>query len=156
MNNTLLNELYSEKYEDVIWKFMDSYNISFEKSKEIFIELTKFLSLSSTKKNIFIDKDIVVIDEMWHVFLLFTQEYHDFCVDNFGYFIHHVPTSKEEKDRFKDDLENNAKKLSKKVLDKTKSQYSLIYDLLGRDTLIKWFDEYATIYSPENLKKLRK
>jgi hypothetical protein len=32
-----------------------------------------------------------IVDEAWHEFILFTQNYHDFCLQAFGRFLHHTP-----------------------------------------------------------------
>lgn len=37
-----------------------------------------------------------VIDEAWHIFVLFTQDYEKFCQESFGNFVHHFPHSGEE------------------------------------------------------------
>lgn len=34
------------------------------------------------------------IDEAWHHFILFTQDYDEFCKKHFGKFIHHVPNTR--------------------------------------------------------------
>lgn len=34
-----------------------------------------------------------VVDEVWHVFILFTQDYASFCQDVYGQFIHHRPAT---------------------------------------------------------------
>ncbi len=37
------------------------------------------------------DEEMKKIDLMWHIFLLYTREYQDFCNEYFGEFIHHQP-----------------------------------------------------------------
>ena len=32
------------------------------------------------------------VDAAWHVFLIYTEEYYQFCVDQFGQFMHHAPS----------------------------------------------------------------
>src|SRR3989344_5735287 len=34
------------------------------------------------------------VDEVWHQFILFTREYHDFCDEVAGDYIHHVPSTR--------------------------------------------------------------
>ncbi|GGU83014.1 hypothetical protein GCM10010211_56220 [Streptomyces albospinus] len=34
------------------------------------------------------------VDAGWHIFMLHTEEYADWCQENFGYFLHHRPNSK--------------------------------------------------------------
>lgn len=36
-----------------------------------------------------------IVDQIWHSFILFTQEYESFCQDVFGHFLHHCPATKE-------------------------------------------------------------
>ncbi len=38
-----------------------------------------------------------IIDEFWHQFMTFSYEYKSWCMDNFGRFIHHIPTPDYEK-----------------------------------------------------------
>ncbi|MGW3194044.1 glycine-rich domain-containing protein [Streptomyces sp. NPDC001118] len=35
-----------------------------------------------------------VVDPGWHTFMLHTEDYADWCTENFGYFLHHRPNSK--------------------------------------------------------------
>jgi len=37
------------------------------------------------------DEEMIEIDKMWHVFLLYTQDYMDFCDKYFGQYLHHLP-----------------------------------------------------------------
>ncbi|MGZ0750361.1 TauD/TfdA family dioxygenase [Kluyvera sichuanensis] len=50
-----------------------------------------------------------IIDEFWHQFLTFSYEYQSWCHDNYGRYIHHVPTPSYERNQVtsKDLLENN-------------------------------------------------
>lgn len=77
-----------------------------------------------------IHTEMTDIDNMWHTFLLFTRDYHDFCSKYFFKFIHHVPNTGEHK-------------LSREefVIDFT-LYLSYIYDNLGEDTLRQWFAEH--------------
>ena len=33
------------------------------------------------------------VDEVWHIFILFTKDYARFCDEVFGFFLHHQPTT---------------------------------------------------------------
>lgn len=50
-----------------------------------------------------------VIDEFWHQFLTFSYEYKSWCYDNYGRYIHHIPTPSYERNQVtsKDLLENS-------------------------------------------------
>lgn len=70
------------------------------------------------------------IDNMWHTFLLFTQDYFDFCQQYLdGIFFHHVPFSGAEEEI---PIENYEQELTRYL--------SYIQKNLGEETLKKWFD----------------
>lgn len=75
------------------------------------------------------------IDDMWHTFLLFTRDYSSFCRSYFGRFIHHVPNVEEKpvpKAQFKREFARFA---------------SYVYDHLGEETLIAWFEQNTEKHS---------
>ncbi|MGX3044199.1 hypothetical protein [Helicobacter sp. T3_23-1056] len=37
-----------------------------------------------------------ILDKYWHNFIIYSYEYKSWCLDNVGYFVHHVPTPKYE------------------------------------------------------------
>lgn len=69
------------------------------------------------------------IDCMWHSFLLFTKEYHAFCDDYLGGdFFHHEP------------LDNDLAVNEADYEEELTRYLSYIYDHLGEETLVKWFN----------------
>ena len=81
-----------------------------------------------------------VIDEMWHVFLLFSRDYAEFCSRYFPEFVHHVPKPSTELSSPDDpSWRENLRK---------DDEY--IYDRLGAETLVKWCQAY-----PEKFATLR-
>lgn len=72
------------------------------------------------------------IDDMWHTFLLFTKDYHDFCMQYLGEFFHHQPLNDEEKNK---PLYRYEVELSRYL--------NYVYDKLGEETLLTWFGEQA-------------
>lgn len=54
-----------------------------------------------------------LIDEAWHVFIIFTEDYADFCNRHFGRFIHHRPSRP-------DDVPDNGASIRKTVKAATK------------------------------------
>ncbi|MBV0934897.1 TauD/TfdA family dioxygenase [Marinobacterium weihaiense] len=55
-----------------------------------------------------------IIDEFWHQFLTFSYEYKSWCHDNYGRYIHHVPTPSYERNQV----------TSKDLLDNTQSFFN--------------------------------
>lgn len=85
-------------YEADLAKIMFSrkYNIDSCETNILFTELKKFLWFLSIRPEesqpfpIFPEQRI--IDDFWHEFILSTKEYHYFCQNFLGRYIHHVPT----------------------------------------------------------------
>lgn len=161
-----LEDTLSYKNNAIINKFLESYKVSFEEAEELFIETKKWLWLGAyTKKSnkilnsnyptLFIDSSMLMLDEMWHTFILFTKEYHAFCDKNFGFYMHHAPTTKKEKDELKKRIQEDKKSVYQESIDKNKEQYGIIYDLLGGETLQKWYETFADKYSSEKIRELK-
>jgi hypothetical protein len=140
--NTDLDEILTYYNGNIIKRFLkENPNISLEESKIIFRETLKWLwicneSYLEKKENVvaFIYEDTMIIDIMWHNFILFTREYHTFCNKYFGRYLHHAPNvdSNKENIYFERDLSN---------------LYSYIYDKLGEETLNLWFREFPEKYN---------
>lgn len=141
-----------EDESNVIDGFMLRYDVSREEAMEIWSETKKWLWLCNesrtekTQLNMMITEHLLMIDEMWHNFILYTKTYEKFCMDNFNRFIHHSPTSKSEKDN--PDLDSFQEKL--------RNQLSYIFDKLGEDTVKKWYKVFPKKYSKENINSLKK
>ena len=76
------------------------------------------------------DEEMKAIDQMWHVFLLYTKDYTDFCEIYFKQYIHHlpdiVPNMPQDPAAFELNLE--------KFLNYT-------FDNLGEGAVKRWFSE---------------
>lgn len=82
------------------------------------------------------DEEMKGIDLMWHIFLLYTKDYAEFCHKYFGVFLHHLPdlVDPDEEDQMKFTLN------LEKFLNYT-------YDLLGEEVIRRW---YAPILEGKN------
>ena len=74
-------EVLLYKNESIVFKFMESYNVSYEEAERLFKETLKWLWLcgyksrkvketGKKKPSLSIDSSMVMIDEMWHTFIL--------------------------------------------------------------------------------------
>lgn len=154
-DNNLQNE------EVVIRGFMDRYDVTFDEAAEIFEETKKFLELAAEvsdegSQHIFIDNPLLIIDEMWHTFILHTKQYMSYCFGKFNKFIHHVPTPSTVKESIAEELKINSLKVMKEHEEKLKIQYSRIYDKFGPETLVKWYDTLPQKYTPEYIKSIKR
>lgn len=150
-----------EMDEVVISGFMDRYDVTKEEAGEIFQETKKFLTLAAELQesegiSLFIDQPLLIIDEMWHNFILHTKQYFQFCFSRFNKFLHHVPTSRSQKKEIELQFKKNPSQLIEEAKIKLEQQYSFIYDKYGSETLLKWYEEWPSKYTPEYLKKIKR
>lgn len=130
----------------VIRRFKKEFSEKASEAETIFSDLMKFFYASKTheiqrikKPNdssldfIFImDEEMKYIDHMWHIFLLYTEDYLDFCNKYFGEFLHHRPDIVPNNPEFEVGFEENLTKF-----------LSFNYDLLGEVVVSRWFADSA-------------
>lgn len=139
-----LGQILKFKNDAVIKRFARDYPEYAENSEVIFEDLMRFFWISkkhrmdklANPKNLdfqfsfIMDEEMKIIDTMWHVFLLYTKGYMDFCEEFFGEYIHHlpdiVPNMPQNPSAFKLNLERFL---------------SYTYDILGEKTVKRWFAE---------------
>jgi hypothetical protein len=96
-NQDIINNVMNYQISpDIVKKFQHETRETSEKATLIEMELKRFLLMAALvpgKRVAMLSRDV---DELWHTFLLFTQEYADFCMNTFGKIIHHRPCSQEE------------------------------------------------------------
>ncbi len=125
-------------------RFHLQYGVSRSDAEEIFCETLKMLWLIEKRssevnlqgvKGSFgmfqVYRQLAVLDEMWHTFILFTRDYTDFCQNHFGAYLHHHPIS--------DEFQENASGVFQKNLE---AQCRYIIEHLGAETAVKWFKEF--------------
>ena len=132
-----LAQVLAFRHPAVIRRYCKDHGGSPAQAEEVFQELLKWLYLGSrcladnqATAGCVMTEEIEKIDWMWHTFLLFTQDYADFCARYFGVFLHHVPNESEEEAPADEAV-------FRAVLEK---QYSFVYDVLGEETLTAWHD----------------
>jgi len=86
---TLKNKVLSYTNEPLLKRLSYDLNLTNEEANIAFTELKKFLFICGTNKERLTPS--LVIDDIWHQFVLFTKSYIDFCEENFGRVIHHLP-----------------------------------------------------------------
>ncbi|WP_205513237.1 hypothetical protein [Longitalea arenae] len=155
MQSTTLAALLQYQNEDVIARFTDLFDVSETEAEAIFTETKKFLYISR-QPGVFIPDELLIIDEMWHNFILFTATYQEFCDRYFGAYLHHLPASKMEKRQQQQQLALDAAAARKAFKEKLATFMSITYDQLGQETVIRWFQEYPKRYSKQAIRNLRK
>jgi len=161
---TILDELEGietlacEDEQRIIECFVDRYDVTLEEATEIFKETKKWLWLAAQNEDesMFIDRPLLILDEMWHTFILHTRQYYNFCINNFKKLVHHNPTPPSEKKVLEKELKDNPSEVISKHQQRVEKQYSVIYDKLGPETLLKWYDTIAQKYTPEYIQSIRR
>lgn len=78
----------------VVQRYGEDHGLRESEALRHFDELVKFLTIcASTSERCAPSK---TLDEVWHAFILFTREYREFCLSNFGRIIDHDPSPQEK------------------------------------------------------------
>src|SRR5215207_9356064 len=107
MSTIMLSELMQYRNEDVLSRFTDLMDVTDEEAEDIFAETKKFLFICR-QPGVFIPDELLIVDEMWHNFILFTKEYQDFCAFYFGGYLHHTPATRAAKTQHREELAADA------------------------------------------------
>jgi hypothetical protein len=150
---------YSNRH--VVNGFMEKYGLSFREADAVFTETKKFLWLlviarSRGNDPPFITDHILVIDEMWHNFMLHSADYRRYCDDCFGSYLDHEPTTKETRVRAAREYRRDPVGVEQRWQAEFRAELSVIYDELGSKTVLKWFKTYPRRYSRDRLEELRR
>jgi hypothetical protein len=141
--------------DDIVYRFTSLWDVSFAEAQDLFIETKKWLWLCAQpeKERLAITSPLLIIDEMWHNFILFSYDYMEYCQNYFGRYLHHAPTSYQEKEEYKKQYEIDPDDAAEKNLQEQIKQFGLIYQKLGIETLLKWYVEYPERYNEEFFKQ---
>jgi len=136
--NAGLADLLSYRHEGVVNRFARIHGVSRERSEVLYVETLKWLWLARRAREgappglvLSIPPEILGIDEMWHMFLLFTRDYTALCDAHLGGFVHHDPALGGPREAV--DTAIFATELG--------ALYGFVHDELGEATLRAWFEE---------------
>ena len=148
-----LEEILKYKNPHAVDRFVAIHPVPREKAEVIFEDVLRFLWLSETiavirkedpdAPDISISESMIIIDEMWHEFILITDMYIDFCNEYFGHYVHHPPAL--------DKVARNTPSMGKdKALELFVTELvPVVFEYFGEEVAIRWFDEYRQ-YLPDN------
>ena len=156
MTTSTLDEVLLYRNEEVIRRFLKTWDLPRAEAEELFEETKKWLWLNAylteqdeNAPGLAITAPLRLLDEMWHTFILDTVEYTRFCEHYFGFFLHHKPTTQEELDEVNATLRRDPTALRAENEALFRRQYDLIYDHLGAATLLKWYSDYLERYTDQ-------
>ncbi|WP_065204384.1 hypothetical protein [Shewanella woodyi] len=161
MDKTTLSEVLAYSNPAVEKRFMNIYGTDEAATSVIFNSAKKWLWLCYQRRQLgldvklSIDTPLLVIDEMWHNFILFSNDYLSFCKRFFGHYIHHMPTTKTMERELKDSMQGKEPQVfAQEMLAKKRWQYEFVYDQLGKEEFLLWYKEYPKKYTPNTLLNL--
>jgi hypothetical protein len=146
--------------DGVIHKFLERHDIPLAEARSLFRETKKWLWLAARAEaeaeagvratpQLAIDGPLTLLDEMWHTFILFTREYTDYCHSRFGRYVHHLPTTLDEKQRRQQEHDRAPTAFRRRERARLRAQYSYVCEHLGEQTLRQWYSHYARRYTPQ-------
>lgn len=91
----LINKALNFPIDEIVERYAKEQNLPLLVAQEHSNEVLKFLTLCAINPKAGYGMS-TVIDEFWHTFIIYTKEYHKFCKEVAGRFIHHVPNRKED------------------------------------------------------------
>ncbi len=125
--NTDLVDLFKERvlYANSITADADLLFLEFKKLLFILVNCDK-VGLSDF--NIF--QQMSLLDEFWHLFILMTKEYSEFCNKYFGFYLHHSPIIK---------INNTSNINSNDYEQEIKKQINFVINVFGVETAEAWY-----------------
>ncbi len=94
--NSIILEALAFPMDAIVSRYAQEQELPLGIAQEQAMELKKYLVLCAIRPEQHYGMSMV-IDELWHTFICFTADYHQFCRAVAGRYIHHQPASDEEK-----------------------------------------------------------
>lgn len=161
-----LEQVLTYQNDNLIYKFMENWALDEEETRDLFEETKKWLWISALSIRtrteggeapvLMVSQSMILMDEMWHSFILFTRDYQAFCKNYLGFYLNHSPTTKAEKDKNLAAYQADPDAFRAKQEEQLEAQYSYIYDKLGEETLVKWYSDWTDKFTPDYLDSIHK
>ena len=156
-----LEQALAYRNDQIVYKFQERFDVSFEEAAELFEETKRWLWLQVAARlrngpPFVMTVSMAIVDEMLHTFILFTREYIAYCEENYGVYLHHTPMTKAQKDARLAQYRNHREAMLTEEAEFLARMYSFTYDTLGEETLVRWYSTYATQYAGPRMAELAK
>lgn len=137
-----LQKIRQFKHQSIINRYKKDHPKSADQAETLFEDLMIFFWASKKHEELrrlnpndetldftfIMDEDMKNIDHMWHVFLLYTKDYMDYCDENFGEYLHHLPDVIPNGMIKEIDYQQNLERF-----------LNFVYEYLGEDIVCRWF-----------------
>lgn len=91
-HETIISQAMAFPFNQIIDRYIKDTGVSLDQALQHEKELKRFLIACALHPDRQFPMGSEIIDELWHTFILFTQEYNDFCMQVAEKFLHHAPT----------------------------------------------------------------
>ncbi|MEY4581002.1 MAG: hypothetical protein RL701_5705, partial [Pseudomonadota bacterium] len=134
-----LEEVLAFDYPWVVPKFRERYALSLCETQDIFQETKRWLWLIAYSQatpgapkplTIIGLNELTVVDEMWHTFVLFTEAYTQFCHRYFGRYLHHMPSTAEDHERVRREMQRDPEGFAHRQLAEFREQARFVGETL--------------------------
>ncbi len=160
-----LDTVLNWQADDVVHAFATALGVTFEAAVAIFLEFKAMMWLMNEmdfdgegeRGNSFvIDDSLVILDEIWHTFILHTNDYHHFCKQLLGHYVHHAPTTPTQRAQHRETLLGLTREEAlTKFRNEKRWQYTYTLKKLGRDRFKLWYEEYHQKYPMHAIMKAK-
>ena len=89
-----LEKIMRFQFEPLIERMVDKLRWDESSAREVFEDLKRYFYLCGTRPEPF--PAPFVIDEIWHEFQMFSEQYREFCMEYIGFFVDHQPKTRHE------------------------------------------------------------
>ena len=141
-----LEKVLTYQNQNILNRFLALFPMPKEEAAIIYEDMKRWLWLYATvlkrketkpdTPDVYISMSLVILDEMWHSFILNTEAYTQFCQANFGTYLHHPPLIP----KWFENVKKHGEERSDEII--LEEMISLVYDELGEAVASRWFDEY--------------
>ena len=154
-----LEQALAYRNDQILYKFQERWDVTFEEADELFEETKKWLWLQVAARMhkgppFAMTVSMAMVDEMLHTFILFTREYIRYCDENYGVYLHHTPMTKKEKDAKLARFQREREEMLAFEAEFLSRMYAFAYDMLGEETVVRWYSVYAKKYSGGRMTEL--
>lgn len=153
-----LEQALAYENEDIPRRFLDDWVMELEDARLLFDDVKRWLFLGEQPDVVeaTIHGPLLILDEMWHNFVLFTKEYTAYCTDVYGRYLHHGPTTQREALQVEAEFAASPDAARARFVERRARQRDAVVRYLGVETLIRWYVDYPIKFGDEFFATARK
>lgn len=157
-----LKKILKYKNSEIVARFCVRYGVSKATANVIFKDMLCFFWLArradelrregaqNVPEHVDILEPILIIDEMWHTFVLYTRDYIDFSCRYFGEYFHHDPARVIAPKKM---INTHAEKVPEKFASREELEIfaAFVWQELGESTAKRWFQSFPKKFSRKEI-----